>query len=55
MTFKKSDPTVIKLYYSGGIDDAGQQCVAFPRVYHIPLDDKARLIEVLRENMREFR
>jgi hypothetical protein len=50
MTFKKSDPTVVSLYFRSGHGDAEPH----PRVYH--MDDKDQLITVLRENsIRRFR
>ena len=49
MTFKKSDPTVVTLYFRSGHGDAEPH----PRVYH--MDDKDQLITVLRENIRRFR
>jgi hypothetical protein len=45
MTFKKSDPTVVTLYFRSGHGDAESH----PRVYH--MDDKDQLITVLRENI----
>ena len=51
MTFKKSDPTVVTLYFRTGLEVAGQQ--PRPRVYH--MENKDDLIIVLRENIRQFK
>ena len=49
MTFKKSDPTVVTLYFRSGHDATEPH----PRVYH--MDNKDQLILILRENIRQFR
>ena len=53
MTFKKSDPTIITLYFKNGMVEPDQEEVPRARVYH--MEKKERLILVLRTNMKRFR
>lgn len=53
MTFKKSDPTIITLYFKNGMVQPDQENAPRARVYH--MENKERLILVLRTNMKRFR
>ena len=53
MTFKKSDPTIITLYFRNGMLEEGVEDRPRARVYH--MDHKERLILALRTNMKRFR
>ena len=51
MTFKKSDPTIVTLYFKDGLTEEGEQ-IARARVYH--MENKQDFIVALRTNMRRY-